>query len=239
METPRVLRLIVATDERIVLGDQAAQPHVGGRLAVGKVVDNLPRGPAAIGCRMVQLGVGDVRDRRLDSGVSTPELVEERGPIHAAKHSGPAWQTAGMPKAGGDPEPHTDALPFERLDFVYMPSRDVATDLRYFTETLGGRLIFAVEGMGARVAMIELTDGPPRILLADHLEGDRPILVYRVADFDASLRSLRARGWKRNRSIEIPHGPLCSFITPGGQRIAVYELTRPDVEEHFVGRRDF
>jgi hypothetical protein len=34
-------------------------------------------------------------------------------------------------------------------------------------------------------------------------------------------------------------GPCCSFATPGGQRIAVYELTRPQVAEHFLGRRDF
>lgn len=144
-----------------------------------------------------------------------------------------------MPRALRDPEPDPEQLPFEGLDFVYMPSQDVATDMRYFTETLGGRLIFAVEGMDARVAMIELTDGPPRILLADHLEGDRPILVYRVEDFDAALKGLKARGWKRSRSVEIPHGPLCSFITPGGQRLAVYELTRPGVDEQFVGRRDF
>lgn len=141
----------------------------------------------------------------------------------------------------GAPEPETDAaaLPFERLDFVYMPSRDVARDATYFTETLGGRLVFAVEGMGARVAMIELTEEPPRVLLADHLEGDRPILVYRVAGFDDALATLTSRGWRREHSIEIPHGPLCSFITPGGQRFAIYELTRPDVEEHFAGRRDF
>jgi len=138
-------------------------------------------------------------------------------------------------QAGADEAP----LPFERLDFVYMPSRDVAADVRYFTDTLGGRLIFAVEAMETRVAMIALTEEPPRILLADHVEGDRPILVYRVAALGAALDALEARGWKRGRSIEIPHGPLCSFIAPGGQRIAVYELSRPEVDEHFAGRRDF
>lgn len=144
-----------------------------------------------------------------------------------------------MPRKAPAPQPDAAAPPFESLDFVYMPSLDVATDMRYFVETLGGRPVFAVEGMDARVAMIELTEGPPRVLLADHLEGDRPILVYRVADFDATLQALKSRGWKRERSIEIPHGPLCSFIAPGGQRLAVYELTRPGVEEHFAGRRDF
>ena len=81
---------------------------------------------------------------------------------------------------------------FESLDYVYMPSRDVAADMAYFTDVLDARLIFAIDGMGARVAMLELTDGPPRLLLADHLEGDRPVLVYRVADLHA-MNERRAR----------------------------------------------
>ena len=142
--------------------------------------------------------------------------------------------------SGGDAAPvDLVSLPFERLDFVYMPSRDVASDMRYFSETLGGRLIFAVEAMETRVAMIALSEEPPRILLADHLEGDRPILVYRVPSLAAAMATLEVRGWKRGRSLEIPHGPLCSFSAPGGQRIAVYQLARPDAEEHLAGRRDF
>jgi hypothetical protein len=131
------------------------------------------------------------------------------------------------------------ASAFEQLDFVYMPSKDVATDLAYFTDVLGGRLIFAVEGMGARVAMVELSPEPPQILLADHLGGERPVLVYRVADLADALDDLESRGWQRQRSFEIPHGPVCSFEAPGGQRIAVYQRSRPEVMEHFNGRRDF
>jgi len=131
------------------------------------------------------------------------------------------------------------ASAFEQLDFVYMPSHDVAADLTYFTDVLGGRLIFAVEAMGTRVAMIELSPDPPNILLADHLEGERPVLVYRVADLDRVLEDLESRGWPRQRSFEIPHGPCCSFQAPGGQRIALYQRTRPEAAEHFAGRRDF
>jgi hypothetical protein len=129
--------------------------------------------------------------------------------------------------------------PFERLDFVYTPSRDPAEDARFFTEVLGGRLVFAIEGMGARVAMVELTREPPRILLASHLKGQRPILVYRVDDLPASLDALAARGWKRRGSLELPMGPACSFEAPGRQRIALYQLTRPGVLRSFEGRRDF
>jgi hypothetical protein len=129
--------------------------------------------------------------------------------------------------------------PFQQLDFLYTPSRDVATDLAYLTEVLGGRVVFAVEAMGTRVAAVQLTTGPPLVLLADHVEGERPILVYRVADLGAALAGLEARGWQRQRTLEIPHGPCCSFQTPGGHRIALYELTRPEVVAHFNGRRDF
>jgi hypothetical protein len=128
---------------------------------------------------------------------------------------------------------------FEQLDFLYTPSRDVAADLAYFTDVLGGRALFAIEGMGTRVAAIELTEGPPLILLADHVDGDRAILVYRVRDLTAALDELDERGWEREHTFEIPHGPICSFHSPGGHRIALYQLTRPEVADNFVGRRDF
>jgi hypothetical protein len=127
---------------------------------------------------------------------------------------------------------------FEQLDFLYMPSRDVDAEVRYFTGVLGGRLVFAVEDAGTR-AMLELTHEPPRVLLADHVQGERPILVYRVGDLRQALAELEGRGWKREATFEIPHGPCCSFRIEGGHRIALYELTRPGVERHFEGRRDF
>lgn len=129
--------------------------------------------------------------------------------------------------------------PFEQLDFLYVPSRDVAADRDHFTEVLGGRLVFAVESMNTRVAAVELTSGPPLVLLTDHLQGDRPILVYRVPDLKAALATLESRGWEREGTFDIPHGPCCSFSTPGGHRVALYQLTRSEAADHFVGRRDF
>ena len=135
---------------------------------------------------------------------------------------------------GGKP-----SAPFLQLDYLYTPSNDVAADARYFTDVLGGTLVFSIDSMGTRVAMIRLSAGPPHVLLTDHLEGDRPIFIYRVPDLPRALADLKAKGWKKKQSLEIPMGPCCSFKTPGGQRIAVYELSRPEVTEHFLGRRDF
>ena len=104
---------------------------------------------------------------------------------------------------------------------------------------LGGKLAFAVEGMGARVAMVELTDGPPHVLLTDHLEGERPIYIYRVDNLRKSASELKKRGLKGENRLEIPMGPCSSFVLPSGHRIALYEASRPGVLEHFLGRRDF
>lgn len=130
-------------------------------------------------------------------------------------------------------------MAFKSLDFVYHPSRNVARDMTYFVDVLGGRLRFAVEGMGARVAAIELAPTPPLLLLADHVEGETPILVFRVTNLGRELAALVKRGWKPQDTFEIPQGPVCSFRTRGGQRIALYQLTRPGAAATFEGRRDF
>jgi hypothetical protein len=131
------------------------------------------------------------------------------------------------------------SAPLEALDFLYTPSTDVAADMAYFSDVLGGRIVFAVEAMGTRVAAIEFAPGAPLVLLADHVSGERPILVFRVDDLRATLRILESRGWEREHTFEIPHGPCCSFRTPGSHRIALYQLTRPEAAHHFDGQRDF
>ena len=105
--------------------------------------------------------------------------------------------------------------PFLQLDFLYTPSSDVAGDMAFFHDVLGGRIVFAVEGMGGRVAAIELASGSPLVLLTDHVEGDRPILVFRVDDLEAAIARQEAAGWTREHTFEIPHGPIRSFRTAG------------------------
>src|SRR5213596_3564411 len=125
---------------------------------------------------------------------------------------------------------------FKRLDFLYMPSRDPGGDARYFSESIGAQLIFAIEAFGARVAMVELADEGPALLFADHLDGERPLLVYRVADLDSAIAELRQRGCEPGQRFGIPHGPCCEIETPGGHRLAIYELTRPEAPQRLSGR---
>jgi hypothetical protein len=129
--------------------------------------------------------------------------------------------------------------PFEHLEFLYMPSDDVASDLAFCVEVLRGEVVFAIEAFDTRVAEVRLTGGGPRLLLADHLEAGASVLVYRVSDLDATVAELEQRGLKSEARFGIPHGPCAVFRAPGGQRLAVYELTRPEADARFAGRHDF
>jgi hypothetical protein len=128
---------------------------------------------------------------------------------------------------------------FEALDFVYLPSRDVAADVAHFMDGLGAELVFAIERFGTRVAMVRLTADPPHLLLAQHLQGDQPILVHRVADLETAISELEARGATVGQRFEIPLGPGVELVSPGPQRVALYERTRPEMAERLAGRRDF
>jgi hypothetical protein len=127
----------------------------------------------------------------------------------------------------------------ESLDILYVPSRDVAADLTFYRDVLGGRVVFAIEAMGTRVAEVTLALQGPRVVLADHLAGDTPIFLHRVSDLDQTLVELGARGLQLEERVELPLGPCATLRSPGGQRLGLYQLTRPEVDEHFAGRADF
>jgi catechol 2,3-dioxygenase-like lactoylglutathione lyase family enzyme len=126
---------------------------------------------------------------------------------------------------------------FESLDYVYVPTGDVDASARGYVEALGAELVWKIRGMGTVVACLRVAGGGPEILLSGHLEGEIPILIYRVADYGAAVAELRAGGIELHE-VELPPGPCATFRAPGGQRLAVYERTRPGVEEHFAGRID-
>ena len=125
----------------------------------------------------------------------------------------------------------------QSLDFVYVPAKDVDAICNSYVEQFDAEVVWKVRGMGTVVACLRISDGGPMILLSGHLEGTEPILIYRVFDYASAVARLQAGGVDV-RELEIPHGPCASFQAEGGQRLAVYELTRPGAAEHFVGRID-
>jgi predicted enzyme related to lactoylglutathione lyase len=124
----------------------------------------------------------------------------------------------------------------EALDILYVPSRDVATDLAYYRDVLGGRVVWAIERFGTRVAEVALAGSGPRLVLAEHLAAGEPVFMHRVDDLDAALAAIDV---VPEEQAEFPLGPLAVIRTPGGQRIGLYEATRPAMLDSFAGRMDF
>jgi hypothetical protein len=127
---------------------------------------------------------------------------------------------------------------FESLDYVYTPARDVDEAATECVERLGAELVWKVRAFGTVVACLRLARTGPAILLAGHLEGPEPVRVYRVDDYEAALAELRRAGVRDLLETGIPHGPLAVFRAPGGPRLGIYELTRPEAVHRFDGRFD-
>lgn len=128
---------------------------------------------------------------------------------------------------------------FEQLDFVYQPSRDVAADVQHYTDSLGAEFVFSVERFGTRVAMVRLTPDSPGLLLAEHLHGDQAILIFRVPDLEVAVHQIEEHGGDIGNRFEMPYGIGVQLLTPGPQRLAIYEATHADRGASLAGRRDF
>jgi len=126
---------------------------------------------------------------------------------------------------------------FGSLDYIYVPAADVDGEARRYAETLGAELVWKVRAMGTTVACVRVAESGPAVLLSGHLHGTAPILVYRVADYAATVGELRQRNVAVHE-LEIPHGPCATFTMPTRQRYAVYQLVRPDAVHMFDGRVD-
>ena len=128
---------------------------------------------------------------------------------------------------------------FDELEFIYCPSSDAAAESTYYVEALGARLVYAIEAFETRVAMLRLTDAGPKLLLAEHLQGEQPVLIYRVSDLDATEAEFAQRGVRFSARFGFPDGEATELEVPGPQRIAVYERTRPERAAQLEGRKDF
>jgi hypothetical protein len=127
---------------------------------------------------------------------------------------------------------------FEALDFVYVPTADVDAVATAYVDTVGAELLWKVKAMNTTVAALRVSAAGPQILLSGHLQGERPVLVYRVASYVEAVETLRAAGITDLEELEIPHGPCAAFRVAGGDRFAVYERVRPRADDYFVGRID-
>jgi hypothetical protein len=130
-------------------------------------------------------------------------------------------------------------MTFKSLDFLYVPAPDIESSVQYYTQVLGGELLWKIHAYGVWVACIELSKGEkPYVLLADHIHKNDVMLVYQVENLDNAIMQLKSKGWKEENRIEIPPGPCCTFRDPAGNALVIYENVRPHIMDEFRGKID-
>jgi predicted enzyme related to lactoylglutathione lyase len=128
---------------------------------------------------------------------------------------------------------------FEALDYLYLPAPEIEAAIAFYTEALGGELLWRIRHGETWVAAIRLGSDAPLVVLANHLQPGQGLLIYRARSLADTQRALASHGWSvEGEPFELPQGPCVVFRDPGQQRLAAYERVRPGVDAHFQGRFD-
>ena len=89
---------------------------------------------------------------------------------------------------------------FKSLDFLYVPAPDIEASVKYYTQVLGGELLWKIHAYGVWVACIALSnDERPYILLADHIQSKDLMLIYRVDNIEDATAELGSKGWREEK----------------------------------------
>jgi predicted enzyme related to lactoylglutathione lyase len=128
---------------------------------------------------------------------------------------------------------------FKSLDFLYVPAPDIESSVSYYTQVLGGKLLWKIHAYGVWVACIALSKADtPYVLLADHIHKNDVMQIYQVESLEKAIAQLKSKGWIEENRIEIPPGPCCTFRDPAGNALVIYENVRPYVMDEFRGKID-
>jgi hypothetical protein len=128
--------------------------------------------------------------------------------------------------------------PLGKLAYLYFGTAAFERDVAYYRDVLRGKIVWAFNAFGAKVAAVRLCDGP-LFLLADHRLAPSCMPVLAVEHLEATVEELKRNGWKsEGDSFEIPNGPCYRFYDPSGNQIAIFQNLRPDAMEKSFADRD-
>jgi predicted enzyme related to lactoylglutathione lyase len=121
--------------------------------------------------------------------------------------------------------------PLGKLEYLYVGTADFDRDCTYYANVLGHEWVWAFHAFGARVAAFRVCQGP-LVLLADPRPAPSCMPVLAVADLDATIAALKARGWRsEGEAFEIPNGPCHRFADPSSNPYALFQNDRPEAME--------
>jgi hypothetical protein len=116
------------------------------------------------------------------------------------------------------------------LIYLYVGSSDVARDLGFYVDGMGGEKLWHLQAMGADVACVRLAASGPLFILADHRPVPSVLPIWRCDDLDGAAAELKEAGWEEEGyRVEVPDGPALVLSDPSGNQVALLDQVRPNV----------
>jgi hypothetical protein len=122
----------------------------------------------------------------------------------------------------------TDPFPFGELAYLYIGTDDLAADLAFYDEAMGGDLVWRFQAFGADVAAVRIGTGP-LVVLADHRPAPSVLPIWAVRSIEACAEWLSATGWGEvTTRVSVPDGPCLVLRDRSGNELALLQRDRPD-----------
>ena len=115
------------------------------------------------------------------------------------------------------------------LAYLYVGTDDVARDVAFYEAALGAARVWRFQAFATDVAAVQLTDGPPLLLLAEHRPAPSCLPIWTVPDLDAAVARLSDSGFEvHGETAGTPDGPVHVLRDPSGNEIGLLQQDRPN-----------
>jgi predicted enzyme related to lactoylglutathione lyase len=113
--------------------------------------------------------------------------------------------------------------------YLYVGVDDVRAAVAFYEQALEAEFLWHFRRFGTEVAAVRVSEGGPKVLLAEHRPTPSCIPIWTVADLDAVVAGLAARGFAdRGVSAGTPDGPVHVLRDPDGNELAFLQQDVPD-----------
>ncbi len=121
------------------------------------------------------------------------------------------------------------ASEFGTLAYLYMGVQSFDATLAFYETIFGVSRLWAFDRFGAKVAALDLGEGP-LLLLADHLPPGHVRFLYLVNDIEVAEARLISAGTRfEGERIEMPVGQCRLYTDPGENPCGIFVETRPNL----------
>lgn len=129
--------------------------------------------------------------------------------------------------------------PFKNLAYLYLGTDDYDATVEYYLDVLHAEKVWDFDRFGARVTAFKVSSGP-LLLVSNHRKAPSCQPVFEVDDLSLTIRELKERGFKEQAGpFGTPNGEAYSFLDPGGNSIAIFQVDPDSTDRSYVDPTEY